>query len=85
MSYGFPKMHKRTYEKKHLRSVHKGDVRACLSYIGTNVDQFVNKRVCLCVMIAGDEPDLILLTEVIPEAQVTPISPAQQSLPGYVM
>ena len=36
-------------------------------------------------MIAGDEPDLILLTEVIPKAQVSPISSAQLSIPGYAM
>ena len=36
-------------------------------------------------MIAGDEPDLILLTEVIPKAQVLPISPSLLSNPGYVV
>ena len=56
-----------------------------MSVLYANVDQFVNKRDCLSAMIAGDEPDLILLTEVIPKAQVTPISPAQLSLPGYAM
>ena len=56
-----------------------------MSVLYTNVDQFVNKRDCLCAMIAGDEPDLILLTEVIPKAQVTCISPAQLSVPGYAI
>ena len=56
-----------------------------MSVLYTNVDQFVNKRDVFCVMIAGDEPDLILLTEVIPQAQVMPISPALLSLPGYIM
>ena len=53
--------------------------------IYTNIDQFVNKRDDLCMMIADDEPDLILLSEVIPKAQVNPISPAILSLPNYTM
>ena len=36
-------------------------------------------------MIADDEPDLILLSEVIPKAQIHPISPAMLSLPNYTM
>lgn len=35
--------------------------------------------------ITEQEPDLILLTEVIPKAQVNPISPATLSLPGFRM
>lgn len=33
--------------------------------------------------IAGDEPDVILITEVIPKAQVGPISSALLSVAGY--
>ena len=51
----------------------------------TNIDQFLNKRDDLCMLIAGNEPDLILLSEVIPKAQVIPISPATLSLPNYAM
>lgn len=51
----------------------------------TNIDQFINKREDLCMMIAGNEPDLILLSEVVPKAQVKPISPATLSLPSYTM
>ena len=53
--------------------------------IYTNIDQFINKRDDLCMLIAGDEPDLILLTEVIPKAQVHPIPPATLSLPDYTL
>ena len=53
-----------------------------MSVLYSDVDQFVNKRDECCAMIAGDEPDLILLTEVIPKAQVNPIPPALLSLPG---
>ena len=51
----------------------------------TNIDQFLNKREDLSMLIAGDEPDIILLTEVIPKAQVNPISMAVLSLPSYTM
>ena len=37
------------------------------------------------MLVAGNEPDLILLTEVIPKAQVHPIPLATLSLPGYTM
>ena len=33
--------------------------------------------------IAGNEPDIICVTEVIPKAQILPISPAQLAVPGY--
>ena len=49
----------------------------------TNADQFLNKRDDLCMSIAGNEPDVICVTEVIPKAQTLPISPAQLAIPGY--
>ena len=49
----------------------------------TNADQFINKRDDLCMLISDDEPDLILLTEVIPKAQKLPIDPARLHVPGY--
>ena len=49
----------------------------------TNSDQLVNKRDDLCMAIAGREPDIIMITEVIPKAQVLPIAPALLHLPGY--
>ena len=33
--------------------------------------------------VAGEEPDIILITEVIPKAQVIPIAPALLEVPGY--
>ena len=49
----------------------------------TNADQLVNKRDDLCMAIAGQEPDIILITEVIPKAQILPIDPALLAIPGY--
>ena len=45
----------------------------------------MNKRDDLCMFIAGNEPDFILINEVIPKAQTHPISPALLSVPGFVM
>ena len=50
----------------------------------TNVDQFINKRDDLIMTITGAEPDIILLTEVIPKAQKLPIPPALLALPNFV-
>ena len=57
----------------------------CLKVLYTNTDQFLNKRDDLCLFIAGDEPDVILLTEVIPKAQHIPINPVLLSIPGFTM
>ena len=54
-----------------------------LKVLFTNADQLINKRDDLSVKIAGNEPDLIMVTEVIPKAQALPISPALLALPGY--
>ena len=40
-----------------------------LKFLYTNADQFVNKRDDLLARIAGDEPDVILITEFIPKSQ----------------
>ena len=48
----------------------------------TNSDQLVNKREDLCVAIMGQKPDIILITEVIPKAQVLPIDPAVLAVQG---
>ena len=47
-----------------------------LKCLYTNADQLVNKREDLCMAILGQEPDIILITEVIPKAQVLPIDAA---------
>ena len=52
-------------------------------YILTNADQFVNKRDDMLTRIAGDEPDIILISEVIPKSQSNPISPALLHIEGY--
>ena len=51
----------------------------------TNTDQFLNKREDLSMLIAGCEPDLIMLTEAISKTQVKPISTATLALPGYAV
>ena len=51
----------------------------------TNADQLVNKRDELCLIIAGREPDIILITEVIPKAQVLPLAPVLLAIPGYTL
>ena len=56
-----------------------------LHVVYTNIDQFINKRDDLCMMIAGKEPDIILLTEVIPKAQTNPLTTTTLSLPNYNM
>ena len=37
-----------------------------LNILYTNADQFLNKREELLILIANDNPDLIIITEVIP-------------------
>ena len=51
----------------------------------TNSDQLLNKRDDLSMAIAGREPDVIMVTEVIPKAQTLPIDPAVLAIPGYSM
>ena len=54
-----------------------------LKFLYTNADQFVNKRDALIAMIADDEPDVIMITEVIPKGQVNPIANASLHLNGF--
>ena len=44
-----------------------------LQILYTNADQFTNKRDDLVAFIAGNEPDLILITEVTPKVHCTSI------------
>ena len=37
------------------------------------------------MLIAGEDPDVIMLTEVIPKAQCSPVSMALLSIPNYVL
>ena len=59
--------------------------KKCLEILYTNTDQFLNKRDDLLLYIASDEPDVILLTEVITKSQHHPISPSILSIPGFAM
>ena len=56
---------------------------SALKCMYTNSDQLINKRDDLCMAIAGRDPEIILISEVIPKAQVLPIAPALLSIPGY--
>ena len=56
-----------------------------ISVLYTNADEFINKREDLCMMITGEEPDVMILTEVIPKAQVLPIAPALLAIDGYTL
>ena len=49
----------------------------------TNADQFPNKRDELLMIIAGNEPDIILITETIPKAQLLPLPEARIAIPGF--
>ena len=53
------------------------------SFLYTNADQFINKRDELGLLIAGNQPDVICITEVIPKAQALPIGPSQLAIPDY--
>ena len=50
----------------------------------SNVDQLLNKMEDLKLVIASKEPDILMLTEVIPKRQVNPIEKSQITLNGYV-
>ena len=49
----------------------------------TNIDQFLNKVDDLKMVIAGNEPDLILITEILPKSHCNSLSAARLSLPSY--
>ena len=49
----------------------------------TNADQFVNKREDLLMRIASDQPDIMLITEIIPKKQEKPITQALLDIDGY--
>jgi hypothetical protein len=49
----------------------------------TNADQFLNKWEDLLMMIGDGPPDIIVIMEINPKAQQTPISMARISIPNY--
>ena len=56
-----------------------------LDILYTNADQFLNKRDDLCMFITGHEPDIILVTEVLPKVHTQTITKAGLSLHGYTI
>jgi len=54
-----------------------------LDILYTNADQLVNKMDDLSILIAGDEPDLILISEVLPKCCVNSLSIVRLALYGY--
>ena len=48
-----------------------------------NVDQLLNKKDDLEMLIADNKPDIMLFTEVIPKAQKNPIEESQLKIDGY--
>ncbi len=54
-----------------------------LKILYSNVDQFPNKREDLLMMIADDEPNIIMITGTIPKAQVIPLTTVTIAIPGY--
>ena len=51
----------------------------------TNSDQLLNKPDDLLMHIADNPPDIILITEVIPKAQIHPIDEARLNIPGFTV
>ena len=56
-----------------------------MSVFYTNTDQFLNKRDELLLVITDDEPDVIVLSEVLPKVLKYPINPVCMVLPNYNM
>ena len=54
-----------------------------LRVLYTNTDQFINKRDDMLMLIAGDEPDLIIIMEILPKVHCYTISPACLAINGY--
>ena len=55
--------------------------KICILY--TNADQLLNKMDDLNMLIAGNEPELIIITEILPKSHCISLSAARLSLPGY--
>ena len=56
-----------------------------MKFLYTNADQFVNKRDDLVMFITNNEPDVMMITEVIPKNQINPISNYLLQIDGYKM
>ena len=53
-----------------------------LKAVYTNADQFLNKKDYIIQFIAGNEPNVIMISEVIPKAQVNPIEEQALDIAG---
>ena len=56
-----------------------------ITVLYTNADQFLNKINDLEMLIAGSEPDLMLITEILPKNHLYPINKASLMIPGYLL
>ena len=65
-----------------IQADHLSDLR--LKCLYSNVDQLLNKMEDLKLLIASNEPYILMLTEVIPKRQANPIEESQKTLNGYV-
>ena len=54
-----------------------------ITVLYTNADQFLNKINDLEMLIAGSEPDLMLITEILPKHHWYLINKASLMIPGY--
>ena len=48
----------------------------CMYCIPMLINYLIKEIICLRMFIAGDEPDIIIMTEVLPKAHCESISPA---------
>ena len=51
----------------------------------TNADQFLNKGDELLLHISNNEPEIIMITEVLPKVQPNFVSEAQLQIPGFTL
>ena len=68
---------------KNVVTVNKGINKYKLKVLYTNADQFLNKRDHLLVHIAGNTPDIIVISEMLPKAPQAVINLSLITFPGY--
>ena len=83
---------KEIYESIHVieKSRRTNIYKTCISKTGdnlkamyTNADQFLNRKEDLPELIAGNEASIVMITEVIPKAQINPIEASALNIDGY--
>ena len=79
--------HLTSNKEKYSTSIQVREIRTkkgeYLKVMYTNADQFLNKKEDLLLNIAGNEPNIIMITEVIPKAQINPIEAPRLEIHGY--